>query len=254
MSSPAPFDTNVFFAGGAGMFIEYHDVVRPVYLMTVLKLLTGKTTYGLPVEMLKSLSILSLVEWYLRRRYRNPLRCLDYLGKYDPEDLDKLLASILAEDNSLYQLAPQLNLQRLLANYHRHGMKFPIYLYTETEEAGVAEDCQRAFHGLSVRYLHGDLKAAIGECDQNFTYMVSNHETLVKLTELLAGTCSHLLLAGDYRYNYISTSEKKLKINPKGLMRSTPYLRIETNTVCDPTALAVSLQRIAGKTNHMEDN
>lgn len=253
MGSPKPFDTNVFFAGGAGMFIEYHDVVRPVYLMAVMKLLTSKTTYGLPVDILRPMSLLSLIEWYLRRRYRNPLRCLDYLHRSEIEELDQLLLKLLVEDPSLYRLAPQLNLQRLLAGYHRQGMSFPIYVYTEHEEPGVAADCEIAFQGLPVKYLFGDLERAVQTCDQNFTYMLSSVDTLVHLTEILAGTCSHLLLAGDYRYNYASTVSGTFKADLKGLMQRIPYLRLESNTVCDPTALALALHSVAGKNDHRED-
>lgn len=223
------------------MFVQYHDVVKPTYLMAVIKLLTGKETYGLPIDSIRSLSILSLIEWYLRRRYRNPLRSVDFLRQFSDERVDEILTTILRSDDSLYRLAPVLNIQRLLSSYTKQRMTFPVYVYTEQEEPYVREDCKQLFPGVPVTYLHGDLEKALGHCSQNFTYMLSDITLLEKLAVLLTGTCSHLLLASDYRYNYKPRGQGP-KINLGEMMENHPFIRLETSTVCDPMNLAISLK------------
>ena len=65
-----PFDTNSFFSGGAGLFLQYHDVIKPTYLYAVIQMMITKQTYGLPVYTIEKMSQLATVEWYLNRRYR----------------------------------------------------------------------------------------------------------------------------------------------------------------------------------------
>ena len=67
-------DCNAFFSGGAGMFLQYHDVIKPVYLYVIIKMLISKESYGLPLFILENMSDLSIMEWYTRRRYINPLK------------------------------------------------------------------------------------------------------------------------------------------------------------------------------------
>ena len=67
MTEAGKFDTEAFFSGGAGMFLEYYDIVKPVYLYATLKLLITDDNYGIPVSILKNFSVLSLIEWYKNR-------------------------------------------------------------------------------------------------------------------------------------------------------------------------------------------
>ena len=152
------FDTNSLYVGGNGMFIQYHDVVKPVYLYAVLKLISSKNTYGLPVQLIKNLSAPSLIEWYLKRRYVNPFSCLDYQHQAPPQDLDKLLHNFLCSDGSIYKLAPPLNIRIMLDVYRRQHMKFPIFIYSKDEEPYIKTDIKQVFPGITTTYLFGDLK------------------------------------------------------------------------------------------------
>ena len=44
------FNTNELFAGGAGMFIQYHDIIKPVYLYAIVKMIATKNSFGLPIN------------------------------------------------------------------------------------------------------------------------------------------------------------------------------------------------------------
>ena len=225
------FDTNVFFSGGAGIFMSYHDIVKPTYLWAVLKMMTMGNSIGLPFDTLHYLSTLSLTEWYTNRRYINPLRSIDYLGQYQPEQLDELITEVLKADDSIYRLCPRMNVARLLAPYTSQHMTFPVYVYTEQFETGVASDVNSLFPGVPVTYVYGNLEDALSRCDQNFTYMVSDIEQFVILAKLLEGTYSHILLASDYRYN--RKPDGKFKYNLKSIMESYPFIRVETFIACN---------------------
>lgn len=237
------FDTNVFFSGGAGMFLQYHDIVKPVYLYAIYKMMITGESFGLPINILKTMSVFSLVEWYINRRYINPFKCLDYNNYLDDKQLDGMLMGYLLHDKSLYNISPALNIQRMLKVYNSQHMTFPIYVYSKIEEPSILEDCNNIFNGIKVRYIYGDLKEAISKCDQNFTYIFSDIELMKNAAEILNGTCSHILLASDYRYNYIGNREK-LKYDIKELAQMHPFIRTGTTQAVDIVELAASFKKI----------
>lgn len=226
------FDTNCFFSGGAGMFIQYHDIIKPVYLSAIIKMIIVKESFGLPIDIIKDFSIASIIEWYKNRRFKNPLRCLDFNHSINPVELDDLLHKILLNDDSIYKYSPALNIKRMMDVYRRQHMSFPIYIYSEKEEPYIREDCKSIFNDIHITYLHGDLKSAIQKCDQNFTYIFSDIELVKEASDILIGTCSNILLASDYRYNYIDDG-RTFKYNLIDIAKSHPFIRIELTTSID---------------------
>ena len=231
-----PLDTNAFFVGGAGMFIQYHDVIKPAYLYAVMQMIITERDYGLPVGIIKKFSQLSILEWYLNRRYINPLRQFDYRHQIDPNELDQLLKSILASDPSIYKLAPMLSTCKLFDVYRSQHMQFPVYIYSEEIDDGMKQDCDTIFSGIQHKLLSGDLKSAIAKCDQNFTYIFSDIELVKHAADILIGTCSHILLARDYRYNY-SSFRMSLRYDLQELAREHPFIRTGTIVAIDPQVM-----------------
>lgn len=207
-------------------------------------MLALKTSYGLPIDMIGSLSPLSMVEWYVNRRYKNPLQNLDFLHKADPIELDSLLQTILQSDHSIYKLSPALNICKMLGVYKQQHMTFPIYVYSEKEEPYILEDCKELFPGIKIQYFHGDLETAIKKCDQNFTYIFSDLELVKKASSCLTGTCSHILLAREYRYNYLGDCVT-FKCDLQNLAKSHPFVRIGTTRAMDWNQVALSFTNIA---------
>lgn len=238
-----PLNTSALFSGGAGMFIQYHDIVKPAYLFAILKMIITKEDYGIPINIISNLSILSLTEWYLKRRYINPLKCLDYNKKLNDVDLFNILQKTLKEDSSIYKLAPGLNIKEMLSVYHSQHMNFPIYIYSETEEPYIEKDCKDLFSGISVKYFFGDLEKCIKKCDDNFTYIFSNIDLVENAAQILTGTCSHILLARDYRYNYINNC-KTFKKNLNQLAKDHPFIRVGTTLATDQIKLAANIIKI----------
>ena len=233
-------DCNAFFSGGAGMFLQYHDVIKPVYLYVIIKMLISKESYGLPLFILENMSDLSIMEWYTRRRYINPLKQLDFNNMLNNNELDELLKDILKEDETLYKLAPPLNIQKMLFSARQQHLSFPIFVYNEYYDKHIEEDCNRCLQGFHFTYVYGDIEECLKKCDQNFTYIFSNIELMKKATKNLAGSCSHILLAENYRYNYIDNM-KTLKYDLKELAKKYPFARLGTTSVMDMNDVVISL-------------
>jgi hypothetical protein len=202
-----------------------------------------KTTYGLPFHILERLSIFSFIEWYMKRRYVNPLCCIDYKHQASPDELDNILSKVLNSDPSIYKLSPALNIQSLMYVYKKQSMVFPIYIYSKKEEPNILPDCKEVFSGIKIKYLYGDLKEAILKCDQNFTYIFSDIELLKDACTILHGTYSHILLAKDFRYNYIDNC-KTLKYDLYDLTIKHPFIRTGLILSSDMNKLAMSFGKI----------
>ncbi len=232
-------DTNDFFVGGAGMFIQYHDIIRPVYLYAVIKMIITNQTFGVPTKLIENFSIASIVEWYKNRRYINPLKQLDIKGKTDDKVLNDLLNKILKDDQSIYELAPTLNIERIFDVYKTQHFSFPIYVYTETYEKGAENDINTLLSGITHHYVYGDMNECVKNCKHNFTYIFSDVELAKTAAEILNGTYSHILVASDYRYNF-KDNFKTMKYDLMDLMRKHPFLRFGTTT-------AMTMELMEGK-------
>lgn len=237
------FDTNVFFSGGAGMFIQYHDIIKPAYLFSIVKMILMEESFGLPLNIISGMSFLSIIEWYIKRRYKNPLKCLDYYHQIDDDQMDMLLNDIMINDKSIYDISETLNVVKMFSVYKEQQMSFPVYVYSEIEEPFIKDDCEKIFSGIPVKYLFGDLKESIKRCDQNFTYIFSDIELVKNASEILIGTCSHILLSRDYRYNYIDNC-RTFKYNLADLAKSHPFVRIGTIEAVNQLELAASLSNL----------
>ena len=231
---------NAFFSGGGGMFIQYHDVIKPVYLYTIVKMLITGESYGLPLFIIKNMNKLSLVEWYIKRRYINPLKQLDFQNVIDESDLNNLLKNILKNDESIYKLAPTMNIQIMIDVAKQQHMSFPLYIYSEEYDPFIESDCKKIMKGFSFIYVYGDLEQSLKKCDQNFTYIFSNIELAKNASKILTGQCSHIVIANDYRYNYMDNM-KTLKYNLSELSKEYPYVRMGTFSVMNIDSIAKSL-------------
>lgn len=231
------FNTSSFFTGGSGMFIQYHDIIKPVYLYAIMKMIITKESYNLPIEIISDMSIMSIIEWYKNRRYKNPLKQLDWNNQIDIEELDVLLHFILQQDHTIYKLAPTLNIDRIFSVYKLQHMDFPIFIYSEEYEEGIESDCKNSLIGLPYKYLYGNLKNAISKCNENFTYIFSDIEMVKDAAKILRGTFSHILLARDYRYNYIDNFHN-MKYSMQEIMSSTPFIRTGTTLAMDITRMS----------------
>lgn len=236
------FDTNVFFSGGAGMFLEYHDIVKPAWLYAVINLIISKYQ-GLPVNIIGNMPLICILEWYLNRSYRNPLKCLDWKNEIPLDELDALMKDIL-KDKSIYRLAPTLQIGIFLEIYKNESMDFPFIIYSDEYEEGIEEDLKNVFKGVKYKYVYGSLQEAIKMCSDNFTYIFSSVDKVPIAAKELFGTCSHVLLSEDYLYNF-TDYRKTMKVDLKKIMREHPFIRTGTTRVFDINMIGKSFMNVS---------
>ena len=226
----ADFNTNNLFSGGAGMFIQYHDVLKPTYLYAVFKMIINKDTHGLPFHLIQKMNMGSIIEWYKNRRYINPLKQLDYQHILDEKELFIFLSKYMKEDESIYRLSPLLNFKMILNVYRTQNMNFPIWIYSKEEEPNILKDCGVIFADIPFKYVFGNVADCVKQCGQNFTYIFSDIELFRDACVALNKVYAHLLLTSDYRYNYID-GHQTLKYDLKELTQKSFPIRTGTISV-----------------------
>ena len=225
MLNTKSFDTNAFFSGGAGIFLQYYDVIRPIYLYALFTMIVNDYTLGLPFHIIQNMSVLSLLEWYKNRHYVNPLKQLDFNNQASEEQLDDTLEKVITTDKSLYNLAPVLSIARLINVYHQQHMSFPFFIYSEKENPFIKKDCDDLFLDIPHHYVYGDLETALKKCDHNFSYIFSNIELLKMAIPNLSGKFANVLLSQDYRYNF-KDYFRTPKYNMQELVNDVPLVRL----------------------------
>lgn len=218
------FDTNAFFAGGAGLVIQYEDTIKPIQLFALIKMLRNDISFGLPIKPLLDFNQRSLIEWYINRPHRNILKSLDYYNKLDEELADQLIYEILSKDPSLYNLSPELNIAAMLDVYTTQHMQIPVKIYHQIHDDNIIYDMKKRFRKMNIEFVSGSLKELVDQTHvNNFTYIFSNIEYVREISDYLLGSYSHVLLASDYGYNKKGT---KFRYDLLELQRTHPFLRI----------------------------
>jgi len=238
--SSKPFDTRKLFSGGGGLFIQFQDVVTPIYLFAIIKLLLTDASLGLPISIIKDMSILSLAEWYIKRSNINPIQELDYKHQLSSQDANTLLYKIL-EDRSIYDHSPVFNVGLMFDVYKHKKMNIPIYIYSEYNDPHIEYFGRKHFPDISFKYIYDDLSSAIKKCNDNFTYIFSNIEFFKQACELLKGSYANILLAQEYKYNYIDNCVTT-KYPLEELMFNNPFILTGITRVINVKTLANSLQ------------
>ena len=201
------FNASKTFFGGSALIVQYHDVLKPVYLTAIIKMLMNKNLqFGLPFDIIKSFSLLSLIEWYKGRSFINPLKLLDPNRKATNEQLQQML-NIILKDNSIYKLSPLLDTIRLIIASEQNKLDVPLYIYSEQFEEGIDKDLY--YMQMNCKYIHETIKTLIERTPPNATYLFSNIDLLKDSLELIDPKKSaNFILVSDYRYNFLNNQYK----------------------------------------------
>ena len=195
------YDSAHTFYGGSTLFVQYHDVVKPIYLTAVLKLLYSKDNpYGLQTNLIKDFSLFSILEWYVNRSFINPLKLLDPAHKATDEQLNTIMKKILQSDPSLYTSAPYLNAEKLIAVIRLQKLGIPIIVYTEEYEEPVTETIS---HWSNTQYLYGNFEQIISKLPNNSSFIFSDINLAKRLIDASNfDTIASVMIASDYYYNF----------------------------------------------------
>lgn len=240
-----PFNTNPFFVGGAGLFLQYFDVVKPVHLYAIMKMIITRDTYGLPVNIIENMRLPSIIEWYKERSTINPLIQLDYLHKIPHEQLDELMTIMLHDDKSIYKLSPLLNIYRLFDVYTKQHMIFPIYVYSEEYNEFIEHDIHSSLQFVNAKYVYGPIEQCLQKyTSENYTYIFSDIELMKIAIDSLPTKYSHVLLTEDYRYN---KNHSKFKYDLEDMMKSNFPIRLGTTRAMDFDVISPGFENITNR-------
>ena len=201
------FNASKTFFGGSALIVQYHDVLKPVYLTAIIKMLMNNDLqFGLPFDIIKSFSLLSLIEWYKGRSFINPIKLLDPKRKGTDEQLQQIL-SIVLKDHSVYKLTPFLDTIRLIIASEQNKLDVPLYIYSEQFEEGIDRDLYHL--QMNCKYIHEPIKTLMEQTPPNATYIFSNIDLLKESLELIDPKKSaNFILVSDYKYNFSSNQYK----------------------------------------------
>lgn len=201
------FSASKTFFGGSALLIEYNDVIKPVYLTAIIKMIMDeKLQFGLPFHTIKSFSLASLVEWYKNRHYINPIKVLDYKRLATNEQLQKMLQIVL-KDQSIYRLTPMLDSIRLIAVSEQNQLNVPIYVYSEQNNPHIQEDLKQNY--INANYIFGPIKQIVEVIPSNATFIFSNIDLVKEAIEQIDPKKSaNFIVVSDYGYNFSNNHYK----------------------------------------------
>ena len=201
------FSASKTFFGGSALIIEYNDVIKPIYLTAIIKMMMNKDLqFGLPFHTIKSFSLASLVEWYKNRHFINPIKVLDYKHHATEEQLEKIM-NIVLSDQSIYKLTPMLDTIRLIVVSEQNQLNVPVFIYSEKNNPFIQEDLKQ--NSINANYIYGPIKQIVEIIPSNATYIFSNIE-LVKesIEQINSKKSANFILVSDYAYNFSSNHYK----------------------------------------------
>lgn len=205
------------FLNSQCLFVEYTDVVRSPYYMFLHMMTLNPENFRehYEIERLEGYDIPSLTEWYINRRYQNPL--LDLLKKeirekIPEEEMDKFISNEIIEVPDLIHLSPELNFVDTITKVTKQekGIVKKVVVWYPFENAVIQEDIRDLFDG-TVHFLSGPLEEVIDEIPNDSTYVFSDIMNIDVLLNKNRLSLSSVIIPKEYKYNY--TEDGLLKIN-----------------------------------------
>lgn len=203
--------TNKMFRNTECVFVEYHDCLH----LTGLIVLRGiqescKDVFGIDLDQISLLDTKGLLQWYVFREHRNFL--IDLWDKSKPipfELLDAYLAEQFKAD-ALYQIPFSSVISDLLVHTIEFGVVKNVVVYADEVCDGIKKDVYRLL-GESATVVGGDLPSALSEIPMDTTYIFSDFEKVITLSETGHLDGAAVLLPSNYRYNYIRTADEVIQ-------------------------------------------
>ena len=233
------------FYGGSALLVQYYDLIKPIYLMALLKALINKDLrFGLPFDHLEKFSLPSIIEAYINRAFINPFYLVDPGKRIKKEDLDKML-SVITEDESLYTLAPPLETNKMISLISIQKLGIPVYYYSETYNNFIEREAKQSF---GINYLYGPIEEIVKKIPNNFSMIFSDITLAQRVFHSTPETTiGSIMIADDYQYNYTEKGEFKVDFNKEILNTNHIFMKVSGIQVIDRYKLIKEIQKIMEK-------
>lgn len=214
------------FINSKCLFVEYNDVIKsPLFPLMYLYIEDEELNEYFDFSSVIGITPEEMCEFYLNRRYINPLYNFPLNSRISPEDgmrfADDVVRQSFDISNSVYSDDMILNFAVSLS----FVLKDPNFIkdcrvYSEDYHKFIEEDLQELY-GKRVTYVYGDFKEAIKTVPQDSTYVLSDISKVQIISDEDKLKLNTILLADNYAYNYDINGN--YKIDMVKLSENCPY-------------------------------
>ena len=225
MKEPMKFDNNVRFRSSSRLFqnstcvfVEYTDTIQLQWFTFLSFFRNNESVYDLfNTDVIKYLSPQSLFDFYLERKYRNPL--VDLLKDKETieiETLDNLLNNLVNSEEIFFNSDVDTLVVPIINNLLAMSLVKEVVIYYPEENEFVKNDIEKKF-GNSVKLVTGDIRDVLKTIPNDTTYFFSDVINVLILEELGKLDFSSVLLPVNYRYNFTDDKKDTFLIDMKHL-------------------------------------
>lgn len=197
------------FMNSECMLVEYYDILKcPWYVLLTVLGQNEKVRPILDIDKISFLDSNSQFEWYCNRKNRNFL--LDIaLAPTDKVDYDQIL-DILMNNKIFYDIDSSLNAKDAIDIALRQKQVKELIIYSEKNDPLIKEDINRIFSKYkNVKFRCGDFDTVAKTLPRDTSYMLSDFNKVVTLSECDKLNYSSIILPFDFGYNYITDDDGK---------------------------------------------
>lgn len=215
------------FLNSQCLFIEYVDIIRSPYYIFLYMMMLNPENFkkAFKVERISGFDIPSLGEWYLHRKYQNPLKELlrdEILDQMNDEDIDIFMNKQILDIPDFIKYSPELNfveISRVIVN-HQKGIVKKVIVWYPYENDEIAKDVERLFDD-KVEFRTGELYDVLDDIPKDSTYVFSDIMNIEVLLEKGRLNLSSILIPTEYRYNY--TEDDIFKIDYEKYLKESLF-------------------------------
>ena len=205
------------FINSKCLFVEYNDVIKsPLFLLMYLYIQDEELNRCFDLSSVIGITPKEMCEFYLHRKYINPLYNFPLNSKIDPIEgadfADKVVSESLDISKSFLSDDTALNFAATLAFVLRDpNFIKDCRVYTRDYHKLIEEDLFEMY-GKRVKYVYGDFKEVIKSVPPDTTYVFSDITKMQELHEEDKLRLNTVLLADNYSYNYNPDGTYKVDI------------------------------------------
>lgn len=207
------------FLNSQCLFVEYTDIIKSPYFIFLHSLILYPNQFSeyLDIDRLRGYDLESLSEWYINRKYQNPLMDLlkdKYKDTIFPYKLDELFNNIINNYPNLITLSPLLNFSSVIKglNINKNSIVKKIVIWNLYPNDIIRKDIRENF-GDNIHFVTGELYDVLKNVPDDSTYVFSDISNISVLLDSNKLNLSSVLVPKEYKYNYIDNNILKIDYN-----------------------------------------
>lgn len=207
--------SNTLFTNAKCIFVEYMDLVQLAwypFLNLFRKNTSEKVTQLFDFSPIKGMGDSSLMVHYLNRPYRNPLAEFVIDKELPMENLDKLLNDLVEENEICFDVSLDSIILAYLKNIITNRICHDIRIWHPRNVPLIQKDITDKLQDFAT-FVSGPLETVLLDVPNDTTYIFSDIFHVLELENLNKLDFNAVMVADDYRYNYVDDDRKTLLVD-----------------------------------------